>query len=224
LCIGDSLTNSIPSNAPVGDYPHKWVEGVCAALNIPDFSLGGGAGANVANVGDNTIYSRVMSLSKDEEVDIITFWGGTNDWGASVEIGDIKQQTNPSTRDNTTFMGGLCACVEKLLSLYPTKRIILIGTTPRTSNNNQDTYHNTTNSKGKYLKDYVDAVKEVAEWYGLPFLDLLRTSGMNVYNMEQYFYPQNANDGSKYYLHFSQQGEDLLAEKIAAFIRTIIVA
>lgn len=221
LCIGDSLTNSKPPQE-TGDYPHKWVEGVCAELNIPEFSMGGGAGLNIANVGSDSIYSNVMALSKDDEVDIVTLWGGTNDWGGGITIGNFDEQVNTTTRDTTTFIGGLCACVEKLLSLYPTKKIILIGTTPRTWDNGQKTYHNTPNAEGVYLKEYVDAVKSVAEWYGLSFLDLLRKSGMNILNMENYFYPQSATDGSLYYLHFNQTGENLLAERISAFIKTIL--
>jgi lysophospholipase L1-like esterase len=220
LCIGDSLTNSLPPQEG-NTHTHKWAETLCHSLNIPSFSLGGGAGANVANVGNNTIYQRVMNLEKEDEVDIITFWGGTNDWGAAIQLGVFAEQVNKTTRDNTTFIGGLCDCVEKILTLYPTSQFILIGTTPRTWESGESTYNNTTNNNNLYLKDYVDAVKSVAEWYGLPFLDLLRTGGINTVNIDKYMYKQSDNQGGYYYLHFNQYGEDYVGRKIASFLRCL---
>lgn len=221
LCIGDSLTNSIPQSAPSGEYPHKWSEDVCFNLNIPYCSLGGGAGANLANVGDNTIYSRVMALEKDENVDIVTLWGGTNDWNNGVQLGEFETQVNISTRDDDTYIGALCSCVEKLLGFYPTSKIILVGTTPRTRSNGIFTHHNDINGVGLYLNDYVDAMSKVADWYGLPFLDLLHKSGINTLNIQEYMYPQYDNEGAAYYLHFNQKGENLIAEKVSSFITTL---
>ena len=63
----------------------------------------GGAGYTIANRTENSIYSHVMSLTADDNVEVITLWGGTNDWGEGVPLGDFDTQKVASTRDNTTF-------------------------------------------------------------------------------------------------------------------------
>jgi hypothetical protein len=97
----------------------------------------------------------------------------------------------------------------------------MIGTTPRTYDNaTGKNYHNTSNGQGKYLSDYVDAFKTVAEYYGLPFLDLLRSGGINERNIDQYLYEQTSG-GLNYYLHFSNVGMIKIGNRIGAFLKSI---
>lgn len=208
LNIGDSLTRT-----------SRWAIHVCDYCHIPTYSQKASSGATMAKRGNDSIYDAVQALTAEDDVDLVTIWAGTNDFGSSVEIGDFDVQANAATRDVTTFYGAYMASVEKVLSLYPRARIILIGTTPRTWANGEGDY-NTTTIGGKYLREYVDAVKKIAEWYGLPFLDLLRTSGINSKNIAEYMYPQTGSDGT-YYLHFSDYGTKQIAKRIAAFIESV---
>lgn len=76
----------------------------------------------------------------------------------------------------------------------------------------------TVNERGipcRRLKDYVEAIKIVAEYYSLPVLDLWSVAGIqpHVEIMREIFMP----DG----LHPSDKGHALLARKILNFIKTL---
>jgi lysophospholipase L1-like esterase len=96
----------------------------------------------------------------------------------------------------------------------------MIGTTPRTWNNGTSDYQSTPNRSGKYLADYVDAFHDVAKYYGIPFLDLLRTSGINVLNIDQYMSQQGSGNDS-YYLHPTNDGYKYIGRLISAFIKSV---
>ena len=218
LSIGDSLTNAGGGGA--GATNLRWQTSIVKKYQMYGYLTQGAIGALVSNNGTNTIYSNVMSLQRDNDVGLISFWGGTNDWGSSIPIGDFNTQLDPDTRDNTTFLGGLFDCVEKLLTLYPDKPFILVGTTQRVQNIDEGiTSNNTPNSIGLYLNEYVDAVKKVAEYYSIPFIDLYRKSGINDYTASVYLYSQTSNNVN-YYLHFSDEGEKQIARVITAFIES----
>lgn len=211
LTIGDSLTNS------AGDGLH-WQTFVVQEFGMVGYATAGGAGYTIANRTENSIYSHVMALTVDNDVEVITLWGGTNDWGEGVPLGDFDTQKVASTRDNTTFYGGLFDCVEKLLTLYPTKSLMLVGTTQRIIDyaNGYDSNNSTTS--GKKLEDFVEAVKKVADYYSLPFMDLYHKSNINKYSMPTYMFPQTRNDVT-YYLHFSGTGQRHIAKKFIEFIK-----
>ena len=209
LTIGDSLTSN-----------GIWQPVVRENLFIPQSSTVAVAGKCISNNGDDPIYSAVMALTADSAVDLVTLWAGTNDFAANVTIGTMEEQIATATRDNTTFYGGVLDCVEHLINLYPKKRIIMIGTTPRTWNSGASDYQNTPNGSGKYLRDYVDAFHDVAKYYGLPFLDLLRTSGINLLNIDQYMQQQEMG-GTTYYLHPTSEGYKYIGGLISAFIKSV---
>ena len=65
------------------------------------------------------------------------------------------------------------------------------------------------------LKTYVDIIREVAEYYSLPVLDLYKNSGMQpkVSVIRETYIP----DG----LHPNDKGHKIIAEKICEFLKTI---
>lgn len=218
LTIGDSLTNAAYNGA-------NWQPYIVDSFGLTGYVKAGAIGRSVATVAEGSIYETVQSLTTDPDVNLITFWGGTNDFTFDVLLGDFNTQLDPLTRNTTTFYGALIGCVEKLISLYPAGRIIMIGTTPRVFNVDDGlNYHNENNSANLYLQDYVDAVQKVAEWFGLPFLNLLNAGGINELNISEYMYQQTKESGgvtTKYYLHFSDTGMPYIGNRIAAFIRSI---
>ena len=65
------------------------------------------------------------------------------------------------------------------------------------------------------LKDYVDVIKEVAQYYSIPVLDLYAESGLqpNVQsNLEYYF-----TDG----LHLNDNGHMRIADKLGRYLENI---
>lgn len=218
LTIGDSLTNI--GGGGEGDVGLRWQRAAMQRFGFTYYITSGAIGLTVAKKdGENSIYSAVMGLTTDPTVALISLWGGTNDWGESVALGDFDTNINPSTRNPYTYIGGLCDCIEKILTLYPEIPFFLIGTTPRISNYEQgQNYKNTTNSQGLLLEDYVDAMGRVARYYGIPFLNLLEVSGINNSNMTHYMWPQG--DTTHYYLHLTDKGEKRVGRVVVSFIET----
>jgi lysophospholipase L1-like esterase len=203
LTVGDSLSGN----------KNLWQPKFIEIMGIPEYTNAGGSGGTIAS-GENSIYNRVYAIEGGDGVDLITLWGGFNDFNSSVELSTLEKQKDSATRDTSTFYGGLMACVEKLLTLYPTARLVLIGTTPFYWYESDKDWHDRT-INGRKITDYVDAVKNVAEFYSLPFLDLLRTSGFNKFNYSIYFMDQG------YYLHPNNVGNERLAHIIAGAVKAL---
>lgn len=136
----------------------------------------------------------------DDDADMIFIFGGTNDFGhGDAPIGrDID-------RTPYTFYGALHTLYSGVINKYPTAKICVITPLHRLVEENKN---------GKLI-DFVKVVREVAEFYSLPVLDLYANLGINpqVPIMKETYMP----DG----LHPNDKGYELLAEKIAAFIRNM---
>ena len=76
------------------------------------------------------------------------------------------------------------------------------------------------NGRQLYLADYVDAFRTVAEYYSIPFLDLLNNGGINDLNITEYMYEQTS-DGKQIYLHFSNAGMIKIGNRIGAFLKSL---
>ena len=203
LSVGDSLSGNTNLWQP------KFIE----LMGIPEYTNAGGSGGTIAS-GDNSIYNRVYALEGGDGVDLITLWGGFNDFNNSVALSTLDNQKDSETRDTTTFYGGLMACVEQLLTLYPTARLVLIGTTPFCWYASGKDWRTMT-INGNKITDFVNAVKNVAEFYSLPFVDLLHTSGFNEFNYSTYFMDQG------YYLHPNDAGNEKIAHIMAGAVKAL---
>ena len=138
-----------------------------------------------SNGDDNRPQSSMLAELDFSKVDIITIFFGTNDFGAAdgVPIG-----TNDDT-DGTTFKGAINKVIQKLSTVLPKAKLMFI--TPFYRNRlvtvgdglNSDDEPNT---RGVYLQEYVDAIKEICEIHHVPCLDLMAESGINRYNQHVY--------------------------------------
>ena len=140
----------------------------------------------------------------DASADVVVVFGGTNDFGhGDAPIGRFT--------DNTvyTFYGALHVLYRQLLERFPEKDIIVLTPLHRLSENV------TINECGipcEPLKKYVEAIREVAEYYSLPVLDLWKMSGMqpSVDVIREKYMP----DG----LHPSDLGAAKIADKLRDFL------
>ena len=140
----------------------------------------------------------------DASADVVVVFGGTNDFGhGDAPIGRFT--------DNTvyTFYGALHVLYRQLLERFPEKDIIVLTPLHRLSENV------TINERGipcEPLKKYVEAIREVAEYYSLPVLDLWKMSGMqpSVDVIREKYMP----DG----LHPSDLGAAKIADKLRDFL------
>lgn len=138
----------------------------------------------------------------DAEADVVVVFGGTNDFGH----GDAPMGTM-ADRTPDTFYGAMHTLCVTLIERYPEATILFMTPLHRIS---EDEVQN-----GLVLADYVAAIREVAQFYSLPVLDLFATSGIQprVPVMQERFMP----DG----LHPNDAGHEIVAAKLTAFLKAM---
>lgn len=143
----------------------------------------------------NEMCNRYLDIPED--VDIITILGGTNDAGSKVTIGNMQDRTED------TFYGACHLLFGGVKSKYSNKKIGVITPLPRI-----------TTTEG-IMEKYCRVVKDVAEYYSLPILDMqyFREINPNIGNNKEMFMP----DG----LHPNNAGYRIIANKIEEFIKNL---
>ena len=115
--------------------------------------------------------------------------------------------------DTSTYCGALRYGVSKIREEYPHIKIYLIGPIYRVKNGvSSDT---AVNSNGLKLTDYCQAMKSVADEYGLPYLDQYTAVGINGENYATYLRQESGDN----YTHPTDAGIQLIAKSLAGFLR-----
>lgn len=143
--------------------------------------------------------ARVKDMTKN--ADLVVIFGGTNDYGhGDAPMGQMGMQ------DEYTFYGATYSLYERLLVKYPNARFLVLTPLHRLGEEKS-------NAMGNSLKDYVHAIKEVAEYFAFPVLDLHAVSGINpaVANVQKQMMP----DG----LHPSDAGYRRLFDVLDSYIK-----
>lgn len=155
---------------------------------------------------DRDFISRVPEM--DNDADIVVVFGGTNDFGH----GDAPLGTM-SDRTPYTFYGALHCLYTALTEKYPDVPVVIL--TPLHRLNEDSPKGDNKPEPVGTLKEYVNIIREVAEYYSLPVLDLFKESGLQpkVPVIQQKYIP----DG----LHPNDDGNAILAHKIARFLETL---
>lgn len=147
------------------------------------------------------------ALEMDTDADVVVVFGGTNDFGHGTVVGEMSDRTIE------TFYGALHILYTELLERFPTAEIFVI--TPIHRFGEQFVYKNDYNCGAGQLIDYVNAIRQVAEYYGLPVLDMFAQSGLQPaldFIRERYM-----PDG----LHPNDAGHEILAQKIISYIEKL---
>ncbi|WP_288399687.1 SGNH/GDSL hydrolase family protein [uncultured Serratia sp.] len=203
--LGDSITER-------GWY-QPLVEDITGIGSFTNYGVGGTTIAKL-NSADTTAMS-VRWNTMNSDPDVITVWGGVNDFGYSygsnggTDLG-VFSDTSP-----LTFYGALRTIIEGLTIKYPGVKIAFIVTTPVANSMGM----RSPNAKGFYLADYCKAVREVCNDYSVPYLDLQLNSGFNEKNVNIMTsnFAGTAPDG----LHPSHLGMSWISTKLAAFLNGI---
>ncbi|MBO0442841.1 SGNH/GDSL hydrolase family protein [Vagococcus fluvialis] len=146
-----------------------------------NFGVGGSTIARNVGYSVKSFVERMYDLP--DELDYLTIWGGVNDFGfGKYGFKEGSALGSFDSRDDTTFYGALHKLLEFVINKYKSQgtRIGFIITTPVSDNmgNGQK------NLKGHTLEDYCQAVREVCEYYSIPYLDLQKNSGINQLNVD----------------------------------------
>ena len=155
---------------------------------------------------DRDFISRVPEM--DNDADIVVVFGGTNDFGhGDAPLGTMDDRTP------YTFYGALHCLYTALTEKYPGVPIVVL--TPLHRLNEDSPKGDNKPAPVGTLKEYVNIIREVAEYYSLPVLDLFKESGLQpkIPVIQQKYVP----DG----LHPNDDGNAILAHKIARFLETL---
>ncbi len=110
---------------------------------------------------DRDFIPRVASIPAD--TDIIVVFGGTNDFGH----GDAPLGSR-GDKSPYTFYGACDLLIRRLLERCPMAELVFMTPLHRLIEE----------QNGRKLQDYVEALRQVTEYYGIPLVDLYATSGI----------------------------------------------
>ena len=134
--------------------------------------LGDAQPANSTEIFESMCNPQRIDFMLNEEVHLITIMGGTNDFGYDVPIGELDGAEN-------TFMGGYSRLLRYLIPKYPNTRIFLLAPTQR----KRDVM---VNNLGLTTEAYAKATQEIANYFGLPFVNMFGEVGYNGINGDLY--------------------------------------
>lgn len=144
----------------------------------------------------------------DDDADVIVVFGGTNDFGhGDAPLGGFSDRTPD------TFYGACHYLFSGLIKKYLGKPIVVM--TPLHCNTElKNTGYAKVTGYGT-LKEYVNIIREVAEYYSLPVLDLFATSGLQpaIKEIKEKYIP----DG----LHPNDNGHAVIAQKLHKFLENL---
>ena len=193
--LGDSITYGHRTAIPY----HGTVLSLLKMGSVNNYGVSGTT-IGKTNV-ENTNYMALRFSDMDNDVDLITVLGGTNDFGKNMTLGTIEDATVD------TFYGAVRVLCEGLIDKYPTKTIAFFTPLQRSDLK--------TNTLGHTLIEYVDAILEVCALYSIPAFDLYRNGGIYADN------PKVISALLSDKLHPDTAGHARIALKVASFINTL---
>lgn len=196
-----TLVNSAVGGNTLAKFDYEGLKGIAWQMGLTEATVGS----------KGNIYA---PLELDN--DLVIVWGGANDWGGGVKkLGD-NSVLNPlidlADIDITSVYGALRCIIEtvsktgqKLMLITPLQRY-----NEADQNRDVDENGNVVSSGGFTLTQVADAVIECGSYYGIPVVDMYRTSGINRFNLATY---------TSDMLHANNLGAEILAKEIAQAIK-----
>lgn len=204
-CIGDSITYGFLTSSTRMQSPYPTsLKALLSAKDVRNYGL---SGTTVAN--DRTVMgsfepmsspTRVSTWDSNANVNIIL--GGVNDFIKNVELGTIDDEVD------TTFYGGYKSLIKQLYTKYPNAKIVMM--TPL-----HYSLEYTPNTKGYILKDYVNAIREIAEMYGIYLIDLYAICNININTRGKY--QVDGLHTNQYYV------SNIMVQQIAEGLKGIVI-
>lgn len=102
--------------------------------------------------------------------DIIFVFGGTNDYGGKISIGEYNFY---NTQDRNVFKQALCYTFDTLRSTYPNSRIVFMTSMQRNyASQSNGKFPNKITDSTPFQYEYNDAAKETCKIYGIEVVDM----------------------------------------------------
>ena len=210
IALGDSYT------AMGSSYFNAFAEKhglVCDNRGLASSTI---AGDEAGNVGYHPFWSRLDAAIAQyeaghtiggatyttEDVKLITFMGGANDWTAVDEAQGIDRLGSPDSEDKAQLYGACKYIFATMLATFPNADIVVIL---QPSNLARIYVH--------WQKENI--VREIAEMYGLPICDCCF----------EWYHPSNADDLATYWqsdeLHMTDAGNTAIFDKLEKTVNNL---
>lgn len=163
LAIGDGITSA-------NQYQHV----VAKACRISNVTTAAASGLKLGKMADK------LTQEDLADIDLVTVFGGTNDYGTSKLLGMKEDNKNIDK-----FYGNIRKVISRIQSLNPNAKIIFITPLKRGKVGNQPVYP-APNKAGNTLEQYVEAIKYVCGQNSIQVIDLFNDSGIDISNLSQY--------------------------------------
>ena len=225
--LGDSITDPSQTNRPQRIYWQYLAEGLGLEPHV--YAVSGYQWDRVYRA------ARKMKDEMGGEVDAILVFAGTNDYMNGIPLGKwydvaeeevwLKGKTRklPCRRfnkDMKTFKGRVNTVMDFLKTNFPAQQIIVMTPLHRghydLGDSNVQPDETTPNALGKHLEEYVAALREAADIWSVPVIDLYRESGLFPLNDAYAKYFRYAGPKPMDKLHPNTEGHRRLAKMIAA--------
>ncbi len=209
LFLGDSITEGIGVSDPKNIYWKRLEQDGCEVYSY------GVSGTRIApqatlkidpRIDDDYFATRIPAM--EPGADVIVVFGGTNDYGhGDTALGFMEDRTTD------TFYGSLHCLYLSLQEKYPNAKIVVM--TPLHRDNENMVYNGFHVRTVGNLETYVNIIKEVAESYQLPILDLYHDCEINpnIQSHKERYVP----DG----LHPNDSGHEILYHTLRDFLKEI---
>lgn len=209
--LGDSITEGVGTSDKSKIY-HAVLKEEAKLSEARNYGISGTRYALQANPQEGSIedvnsFSERFS-SMDDDADVVVVFGGTNDYGhGDAPLGCFADRTP------NTFYGACHYIYSGLINKYLGKPIVIMTPLHR-DGELKNTGATKENGVGT-LKDYVNIIREVAEYYSLPVLDLYAQSGLQpeIEAVREKYLP----DG----LHPSDAGNRVIYDKLRKFLEAL---
>ena len=219
--LGDSITQGIKIEHPEETVYHAVLKKNAGLKEARNYGISGTRFAIQKGTPERPKDNYVDVLSycerfhqMDDDADVVVVFGGTNDYGhGDAPLGGFSDRTPD------TFYGACHYLFRGLIRKYLGKPIVIMTPLHRLHEMRNTGEYIPDKPASPYvygtLKTYVDIIREVAEYYSLPVLDLFANSGLQpeIDEVREAFMP----DG----LHPNEKGHALLAQKIQSFLETL---
>ena len=181
-----------------------------------------------------------MRAEMGDSPDAILILLGTNDFNSGVPLGEwfsvaeedvdrrgvtIRQPRRSFVKNMGTFRGRINTVMEYLKQNFPDQQIVIMTPLHRGYANfggsNVQPPECFPNVLGLYLEDYVRVLREAADIWGVPVIDLYRDSGLHPADPAYAKYFRDGGKNGKDNLHPNGLGHLRMARTIAARLRAL---
>lgn len=206
IFLGDSITFGVGTSCPENIY-HQYLARSLELGETVNYGISGSRIAHQEPDQNGGAFS-VRYETMDDDADFVFVFGGVNDFGHGIaHFGDFSDRTI------NTFYGACHVLFGGLAKKYVGKTVVVM--TPLHYAREADPANSRNVTTRKQLIDYVEAIREVAQYYALPVLDLYKMSGIVPYIEENraLYMP----DG----LHPNDNGNKLIAQRLEGFLLSL---